>query len=64
MRTVYAVSDNQLDEWKEICNAFAKKINAKVIFVDYTSCGLELSNGTFKHIYIDELKTYLEGESI
>lgn len=59
MRTVSAVSKSQMKEWEEICRAFAKKIGAKLVFVNSTSCGLELKDGSFKHIYIDEMQNYL-----
>lgn len=57
---MYFVRENQMKDWREICVAFAKKINATLLFVNDTSCGVELKDGTFKHIYIDELQEYLK----
>ena len=58
-RTVLTVSKSQMKDWEEICRAFAKKVGAKLVFVNSTSCGIELSDGSFKHIYIDEMQDYL-----
>ena len=52
---VYAVNKNQIEEWRQICRAFAKREGAKLLFVNEQSMGLEYPNGTHKHIYIDEL---------
>lgn len=30
MRTVYAMEPNQMDDWNNICKAFAKKYNAEL----------------------------------
>ena len=59
MRTVYAVSENQMEEWKAICKAFARQQGAKLLFCNETSMGIELPDGTMKHIYIEELAEYL-----
>ncbi len=59
MRTVSAVSKSQMKEWEEICRAFAKKVGAKLVFVNSTSCGVEYKDGRFEHIYIDEMQKYL-----
>ena len=56
----YVLKDNQMDEWKEICRAYAKRENANLIFVNETSFGIE-KNGQFQHIYIDELEALLKG---
>lgn len=59
---IYTVNEKQMDEWKAICKAFAKKINAKLLFVNETSCGVEMPDGNFSHIYIDEMYEYLGGK--
>lgn len=64
MRDVYAVSDQQMGEWKEICEAYAKKHNANLLFVNHTSCGIETANGLFRHIYIDEMYEEVVGEKL
>ncbi len=48
------------EQWHEVCEAFAKKMGAKLVFVNESSCGLEFENGTFKHVYWDEMVEYLE----
>ncbi len=55
MFEVYAVNENQMKDWKEICEEVARRRNAKLLFVNETSCGLQLENGQFEHIYIDEM---------
>jgi hypothetical protein len=54
------LAPNQMDDWKQICKAFAKKINASLVFVNETSCGVQYQNGSFGHIYIDEMVEYLQ----
>lgn len=53
MRSEYAMDDSQMSEWNQICKAFAKKLGAKLVFVNETSCGLEFPDGSMKHVYID-----------
>ena len=55
MREVYAMSKAQMPEWTEICERYAAMINAKLLFVNETSCGVQYKNGSFRHIYIDEM---------
>ena len=59
--TRYAVSDAQMSEWKQICQAYARKYNAKLLFVNKTSFGIETEDGQLQHIYIDELEDFLKG---
>ena len=60
--TNYVMSASQMADWKQICRVFAKKHNAKVVFVDNSSCGLENKDGSFSHIYIDEMLDILKRE--
>ena len=60
IRGILTMSDAQMPEWEEICKAFAKKVGAKLIFVNNTSCGLEYPDGTHTHVTIDGMKEYLE----
>lgn len=60
-RSCYAMSQDQMSDWNDICKAFAKKVGAKLVFVNDTSCGLEFPDGSMKHIYIDEMVDYLSG---
>jgi hypothetical protein len=55
MREVYTMSDAQMPEWKEICERYAAMIGATLLFVNETSCGVQCENGSFRHIYIDEV---------
>lgn len=61
LRGVPAVSESQMGDWRAICNAYAKRIGAEVIFVNEVSCGLELSDGQFAHIYIADMVERLGG---
>lgn len=61
MRSEYAMDDSQMSEWNQICKAFAKKLGAKLVFVNETSCGLEFPDGSMQHVYIDEMVNYLGG---
>lgn len=61
MRSEYVMDDSQMDEWNQICKAFAKKLGAKLVFVNETSCGLEFPDGSMQHVYIDEMVNYLGG---
>lgn len=61
MRSEYVMDDSQMDEWNQICKAFAKKVGAKLVFVNETSCGLEYPDGSMQHVYIDEMVDYLGG---
>ena len=61
LRGVPTVSEAQMTDWKAICHAYAKKIGAEVVFVNNYSCGLELSNGQFAHIYIEDMVERLGG---
>lgn len=60
VREVLTVSEAQMNDWREICKAFAKKVGAKLVFVNDTSCGLEFENDTFKHVYIADMAEYLK----
>lgn len=61
-RTVYAMNENQMEDWKAICAAYTKKVNAELLFVNETSFGIQLPSGELQHIYIDELVSLLENE--
>lgn len=60
MREVYTMSPSQMDDWKQICKEFAKKIDAELLFVNEQSCGVQYKNGSFGHIYIDEMAEHLK----
>ena len=60
MRTVLTIAEDQMNEWKAICEAFAKKVGAKLVFVNKTGCGLEYPDGTHCHTTIEEMQNFLE----
>lgn len=60
MRAIQYVPESQMNDWKDICKAFAKRFGYKLLFVNETSCGVELKDGSFKHIYIDEMGELLK----
>lgn len=55
------VSDAQMKEWTEICEAYAKKVGAELLFVNNTSFGLAYDDGRLQHIYVNELIELLGG---
>ena len=61
MITRLTMTDEQMPEWNLVCRTWARKHNAKVIFIDNQSFGVEI-NGELHHIYIDELAEMLKGE--
>lgn len=60
MREVYTVSPKQLDDWKQICRAYAHTVGAKILFINESSFGIEHKDGAFQHIYIDDLVDILK----
>ena len=58
---VLTVKPSQMKSWEEICEAFAKKVKAKLLFVNSSSCGIEYSDGSFAHVYIEEMEEFLKG---
>ena len=57
------MTDNQMKDWREICQAFANKFGYKLLFVNEESCGVELKDGSFKHIYAEEMAEILRRTS-
>lgn len=62
MRKEYCMSEEQMPTWRLICEEWAKKHNAELLFVNETSFGVQIDGG-FHHIYIDELQDMLSKES-
>jgi hypothetical protein len=60
LKSVLTIAENQMDEWREICEAFAKKVGAKLVFVNETGCGLEYPDGTYCHTSIEGMQRFLE----
>ena len=58
--TNYVVRPNNMGEWTQICKAFAKKLDAKLVFVNDTSCGLEMPDGQLRRYSVEEMMTYLQ----
>jgi len=59
---VYTVSEGQMAQWKMICEAYADKKGAQLLFVNDHSCGLQYPDGSFSHVYIEDMKYDLELE--
>ena len=53
------MTEKQMKEWEEVCQAFAKRFGYKLLFVNDESCGVELPDGQFKHIYAEEMAEIL-----
>ena len=51
--------ENYKSDWQKICEKFAKKFGYKLLFVKDVSCGVELKDGQFRHIYADEMAELL-----
>lgn len=62
--TTYVLSDAQMPEWRMICKAFAKKMDAELLFVDNKSCGIQTKDGQMHHIYVDEMYEFLGGKGL
>ena len=62
MPEVMVVKDKDMEEWKQICNAFAKKLNAEIVFVNNTSCGLQFANGEMAKYSVERMAEILENE--
>lgn len=60
MRTTLYADSKQIDEWRAICEAYAKMADAELIFVNETSCGVMYNDTSFCHIYIDEMADYVK----
>ena len=56
----YIVQEKDMGEWTRICEAFAEKMKAKLLFVNETSCGLEFPGGKFWHCNVDDMVEYLQ----
>jgi hypothetical protein len=57
------MTENQMKDWREICQAFADKYGYKLLFVNEESCGVEMKDGSFAHIYADEMSEMLRRNS-
>lgn len=49
-----------MEEWRQVCEAYCKKVNAELLFVNEYDFGLQYQNGQFGHIYADELEQILK----
>lgn len=50
-----------MEEWGRICAAYCQKVNAELLFVNTDNFGVQYEDGSFRHIYADELAKMLEG---
>ena len=60
MRTEYTMQPHQMDDWNAICREYARQNNLELLFVNETSFGVQNPDGSFSHIYIDELVELLK----
>jgi len=58
MRTVRAIDEKDMADWKKICKAYCKKIGAELIFVNDYSFGYE-RKGQFVKLTVDDLAELL-----
>ena len=59
IRAGYYVPESQMDDWKQIAKAYAKKHNAELLFVNENSFGVEYPNGQMHHIRFEDLADML-----
>lgn len=52
-----------MEEWRQVCEAYSKKVNAELLFVNDYDFGLQYADGQFGHIYADELEGILKREA-
>lgn len=57
--TAYYVSKTQMNDWKQIAKAYARKVGAELLFVNENSFGIEYPDGTMRHIRIEDLADLL-----
>lgn len=62
IRKEYAVNTAQMPLWEKTCKRFAAHINATFLACNETSCCVMYQDGSFGHIYIDEMKDFLDRE--
>ena len=58
--TIVESDDKYMEEWRSICEAFCKKIGAKLLFVNTDNFGYSDKDGNLVHMYADELEQYLK----
>lgn len=54
------MTDNQMRDWRKICEAFAHRVGCTLLFVNEDSCGVELKDGQLMHIYAEEMAEILK----
>lgn len=52
-----------MEEWRQVCEAYCKRVNARLLFVNDCDFGVQYPGGQFGHIYADELEQILERET-
>ena len=48
------------EEWMRVCEAYARSLEAELLFVNSDSFGIETMDGKLLHIYADELYEILK----
>lgn len=49
------------EEWMRVCEAYARSIEAELLFVNSDNFGICTKDGKLLHIYADELYEILKG---
>ena len=56
-------NEKYMEEWTGICEAYCKKAGAELLFVNTDNFGVQYADGTFHHIYAEELAQKLSAEN-
>lgn len=54
---------NLMEEWRQVCEAYCKKVNGELLFVNGDNFGMQYPDGRLAHIYADELEQILKNEA-
>ena len=55
-------NEKYMEEWTGICEAYCKKAGAELLFVNTDNFGVQYADGTFRHIFAEELVQVLGEE--
>lgn len=53
----------RMEEWRQVCEAYCKKVNGELLFVNECDFGMQYPDGRLAHIYADELEQILKSET-
>ena len=57
------VGQRLMEEWRQVCEAYCKKVNGELLFVNGNNFGMQYPDGRLAHIYADELEQILKSET-